>query len=285
MLNSLAKLIFCGLCFASLLACSASKGSEKNPPARAAQLARKPYIAYLHEGNLWVVDSDGSNPRQLTHFDYAGNPRWSTDGKQIVFESIVGNQSEIFVVDPEKGVPRRMTYDPSWDMIPSWSRDGKWIYFSSNRTGEYQIWKMPAQGGQATQVTRGGGTGAFESLDGKYVYFSKWGWATYTPGDGIWKVPVGGGEETKVLDRKVNCLNWKVAKEGIYFLTYGPNGAREDWSIELLSPETGKVTRILSQTSSASHEEGLAISPDGQWILFSEYPPLEQHILLVENFR
>lgn len=178
-----------------------------------------------------------------------------------------------------------MTYEPSTDRTASWSRGGKWIYYASNRTGEFQIWKMPALGGRATQVTRGGGFGAFESLDGKYLYFSKWGGDIWTAGDGIWKVPVGGGEETRVLDRRVNCFNWKVAREGIYFLSSRRIPGGEQWSIERLSPETGKVTQLFSQRSSASHMEGLAVSPDGQWILYSEQPPAEADIMLVENFR
>ncbi len=86
----------------------------------------------------------------------------------------------------------------------------------------------------------GGGIGAFESLDGKYVYFTKWGGVWYVPGDGIWKMPVGGGEETTLLDRKVKRFNWKVAKEGIYFLSSTPvRGGYWHWSIEVLNPETG----------------------------------------------
>ncbi len=134
-------------------------------------------------------------------------------------------------------------------------------------------------------MTRGGGWGAFESLDGKYLYFSKWGGSVFAPGDGIWKVPVGGGEETRVLDRRVNCFNWKVAREGIYFLSFTRIPGGEQWSIELLSPETGKVTQLFSQRSSASHIEGLAVSPDRQWILYREQPPWEARIMLVENFR
>ncbi len=237
-------------------------------------------------GDIWVCNSDGSNPMQLTSLpEHSGTPRWSPDGRQIVFDSQSAKPCDVFVVNADGGVPRQITHEPSFDAIASWSRDGKWIYFASDRTGEFQIWKMPAQGGPATQVTRGGGWGAFESLDGKSLYFSKRGAGIYGQGDGIWKMPVDGGEETRVLDRKVNCFNWKVAKEGIYFLSFTPVPGGEQWSIELLRTETGEVTKILSQTSSAIHNEGLTVSPDGQWILYQEIPAPEADIMLVENFR
>ena len=66
-----------------------------------------------------------------------------------------------------------MTTDPANDGNPSWSRDGRWIYFDSARTGEQQVWKIPADGGDAIQVTRDGGFAPLESPDGKFIYYTK----------------------------------------------------------------------------------------------------------------
>ena len=65
------------------------------------------------------------------------------------------------------GLPRRLTLEASLDAVPSWSGDGRWVYFGSNRAGGLQVWKVPADGGPAIQVTRNGGFAAFESPDGK----------------------------------------------------------------------------------------------------------------------
>src|SRR5262249_16471226 len=143
--------------------------------------------------------------------------------------------SEIYVIGAEGGSPRRLTDHKADDATPSWSRDGKWIYFSSDRSGEYQIWKMPAEGGAAVQGTRGGGVYAREALDGKWLYFSKFGGEPDAMGDGLWKVPMGGGEEIRILDRKVNWGSWDLAPAGIYFLTNKLSGGKwREWSIELL---------------------------------------------------
>lgn len=44
-------------------------------------------------------------------------------------------------------------------------QDGRWVYFCSNRTGDDQVWKMPATGGDAVQMTREGGRAAQESVE------------------------------------------------------------------------------------------------------------------------
>ena len=108
-------------------------------------------IAFMsnRSGNweIWVCDSDGSNPVQLTSFRGASVifPRWSPDGGRIAFDSDAEGDGEfhIWVTSANGGKPRRMTTDPANDGNPSWSRDGQWIYFDSHRTGEQQVWKIP----------------------------------------------------------------------------------------------------------------------------------------------
>ncbi len=47
----------------------------------------------------------------------------------------------------------RLTADPAEDVMPAISPDGRWIAFSSNRSGNWDVWLMPAEGGPATQLT------------------------------------------------------------------------------------------------------------------------------------
>src|SRR5262249_14592013 len=74
---------------------------------------------------IWVCDSDGSNPRQLTRFGGrgAGAARWSPDSRQIAFDASPEGNSDIFLVSAEGGRPRRLTTETSNDGVPSWSRD------------------------------------------------------------------------------------------------------------------------------------------------------------------
>jgi Tol biopolymer transport system component/tRNA A-37 threonylcarbamoyl transferase component Bud32 len=229
---------------------------------------------------IWVCDSDGSNPLQLTKLGGSGTPRWSPDGRFIAFCNSLAEQADIYVIGANGGVPRRLTEDPAADAVPSWSRDGRWIYFASNRTGEFQVWKMPAEGGEAMQVTKLGGYVAFESPDGAYLYYAKW--IGYVPG--LWRVPVEGGEEAPVLEGGPATWGlWGLAEKGIYF--YETEGETPG-AIKLFDPATRRVRRVaVLDPPPLLRRSSLAISPDGRWLLYVEDGRDERDLVLVENFR
>jgi TolB protein len=71
---------------------------------------------------IWVCNSDGSGPVQLTFFQGPNvtTPRWSPDGGQIAFDSDAGAEQEfdIWVIDANGGKPVRMTTHPANDGNP-----------------------------------------------------------------------------------------------------------------------------------------------------------------------
>ncbi len=230
---------------------------------------------------IWLCDSDGSNCLQLTSFEgpLTCAPRWSPDGQRIAFDSWPGGHGDIFVVDVERRVPRRLITSTSDDVVSSWSNDGRWIYFSSNRSGTYQLWKAPAEGGPAVQMTKNGGFAPLESPDGQFVYYAKF------KDPGIWKVSVQGGEETLILDHLQPGLwgYWAVVEEGIYFLNAK---AEPRPAIEFYRFATRQVTRVFVPEKDPIYgNPGLALSPDGRWILYAQMDQTQSDIMLVENFR
>jgi Tol biopolymer transport system component len=229
---------------------------------------------------IWVCDSDGTNTIQLTTLDrVTGTPRWSPDGRQIAFDCRQESHSDIYVINVEGGSPRRLTTEASDDNVPSWSRDGRWIYFASNRSGTRQVWKMPAEGGQAVQVTKQGGFAAFESPDGKFVYYAKF------DSPGLWRVGVESGEEALVLDQpKAGYWDyWAVVDAGIYFVNAEVVSRP---TIEFYSFATRRVRQIAAMEKEAyKWSPGFAISPDGRSILCTSMDQSGSDIMLAENFR
>src|SRR5215813_3534161 len=136
-----------------------------------------------------------------------GTPRWSPDGRTIAFDSDGGQSWQIYTISSEGGKPRRFTDGKGYYHVPSWSRDGNWLYFAELRGSESQLWKMPANGGLKVQVTTKGGYVAFESVDGKFLYYLK------ERSGPLWKMPVGGGEESQVIQLVIQKA-FEVAKNG-----------------------------------------------------------------------
>ncbi len=236
------------------------------------------FESVLGYSEIWACDSDGSNCGQLTALrGTAGAPRWSPDGHYVAFEFRPKERSEIYLLEMGGGMPRLLPTLPGADNGgPSWSRDGKWIYFYSDRGGEhFQLWRVPLEGGPPVQITRNGGLFGAESADGRFLYYSKY------EAQGIWKVPLSGGEEKRVLDQagEMEWYNWALARNGIYFLEHREKGG----ALDFFDFATGKTTTIL--TSDKQPDVGLAVSADGKSILYSEVELEDSNIMLVKNFR
>ena len=206
-------------------------------------------------------------------------PRWSPDGRRIAFDSDAeGGEFDIWVIGADGGKPVRMTTHPANDGNPSWSHDGRWIYFDSARTGPQQVWKMPADGGEAIQLTSDGGYAPLESPDGKFLYYTKS--LLHTT---LWRVPLDGGQAAKVLEGLSAYFNLAIVDKGIYFVPW-PSSS----SIQFLDLQTNQIRRVASFERFL--EGGLALSPDGQWILYAGHTGTRAdqggaELRLVENFR
>jgi Tol biopolymer transport system component/DNA-binding winged helix-turn-helix (wHTH) protein len=228
--------------------------------------------------DIWICDSDGSNCGQLTSLHgEAGAARWSPDSRHIAFEFRPKAHSEIFLVDVPGGHPRLLpTLAGSDNGGPSWSRDGNWIYFYSDKGGgPLQLWKVPLQGGAPVQVTINGGVFAFESVDRQFLYFSKFD----VPG--VWKMPIQGGTETKILDQPdgSDWFNWGVTSKGIYFL----DSHAKPPAIKFYEFSTGRQFSIF--VPSQRPETGLAVSSDGNYLVYVQVDLEESSIMLVKNFH
>ena len=143
-----------------------------------------------------------------------------------------------------------------------------------------QIYKMPAAGGAAKQLTFHGGFEGFESPDGSLFYYIK-GRGEY----GIYAVPANGGEEKLVpeLSRAGYWRSWNLVTEGICFI------AKEEapqQTIRFFSFATRRITPLVTVNGEALYWlSGLALSPDGKRLLFAQPEPRKDEIMLMENFR
>src|SRR5262249_54484770 len=156
---------------------------------------------------------------------------------------------------------RQLTHTRFNERTPSYSHDGKCIYFDSDRTGDWQVWKMSTEAGETMQVTRKGGGSPQESIDGKTLFYLKSKDKDY---DELWKMPVGGGEESRVL-KQVLRANFDVKQRGIYYAGQPERKETQFLFFDIASGKTKRVATIQDIVYS-----GFSVSPDEQWILYTQ---------------
>lgn len=90
---------------------------------------------------IWIMDADGSNKRQVTHLNCASfAPFLHPDGKRIIFSSNSGDpkgrEFDLFLINVDGTGLKRVTRTAEFDGFPMFSRDGKKLVFASNRQGK-----------------------------------------------------------------------------------------------------------------------------------------------------
>jgi Tol biopolymer transport system component/DNA-binding winged helix-turn-helix (wHTH) protein len=138
--------------------------------------SRIAFVSYRSGGGeVWLADTDGANQRQLTNLRayIAGFPRWSPDGKRIAFHARVPSLSQVYVFDVAGGIPRQVTNDSSESGTPSWSSDGESLFISKLTTGEWYIYKIPAEGGAEHLLFTGEGSFPIAAPGRNLLLYSK----------------------------------------------------------------------------------------------------------------
>jgi len=220
---------------------------------------------------IWVSNADGSNPMQISFTDSAGTPRWSPDGRYIAFDGPGDQGSSIFVARAD-GSGR--TIQVTEGLVPSYSRDGQWIYFASERSGDWQVWKVLTAGGSALQVTHEGGFAALEGLDG-YLYYAK----SRYPSPEVWRTPLAGGDEELVSEhlRPRTWSSWTVTRTGILFVEDVRNGKA---TLSLYDPAS-RVVRDVAPLQTAPF--WMAATSDGKRAIMNDSG--ERQITMMENIQ
>lgn len=132
----------------------------------------------ISAGPMYTLPIQGGVPKQITALSPSYYHGWSPDGKRLAYCAKRGDNFDLYDIDVQGGEERRLTTHAGYDDGPDYSPDGRWIYFNSDRTGNWEIWRIPASGAgpndeRAEQIQADGLEDWFPhpSPDGKWIVF------------------------------------------------------------------------------------------------------------------
>ena len=208
-------------------------------------------IAFSHQGDLYVVSTEGGLARALTTSDaWDGHPVWSRDGKQLAFASDRHGNLDIFVMSAEGGKATRLTHHSSHDIPADFSVAGDAVLFSSARsdsvaasifpTGRMsELYEVKTDGGTPRMVSTIPASQARYSEDGKKIVyrdekayeieFRKHDVSAFARD--IWMLDVETGKHTQLTKFKGGDHDPYFAGDAIYYLSEDKSNNFNVWSM------------------------------------------------------
>jgi TolB protein len=217
---------------------------------------------------IWVMDYDGSNQRQITHQSSISlSPRVSPDGSRVAFSSLTRSGWEILMYSTELNRLVSFPHFGGSSFTPSWAPDGARLAFSSSRGGHAQIFICDSSGGNLHEMTTG------KALNLSPTWNRKTGAQIAFVGDStnlpqIYTMEADGTNQQRMTDQGYAVdPNWSPNGQFLALAwkrNYGPGqpGSRDIYLMDIASKQWVQLTH-----DGGSHDSP-SWAPDGRHIVF-----------------
>lgn len=249
-------------------------------------------------GHLYVLPIAGGEAKQITSgLSYDRQPRFSPDGKKLVYVSDRSGADNLWVSDADGSNSKQLTAEENTGfMSPSWTHDGRYVLVSQKKPAYYdsgyELWMYDTQGGSGICVAKAKATpdapgdtwhnalGVVASPDGRYLYYAtKSGYFSDNVKFPLWQIArrdLHTGEEDILTDNQGSAIRPVLSADG-KLLAYGTrrdNGT----ALRIRNLETGEDRGLKfpiqrddqeSYFSSGDLLPGYAFSPDAKQLILS----------------
>lgn len=217
---------------------------------------------------IWVMDYDGENQRQVTHQGTISlSPRISPDGSRLAFSSLTKSGWQILMYSMDLNRLVSFPHFGGTNLSPAWSPDGSKLAFSSSRSGDPDIYVVDSDGRNLKRLTN------YKMPDVSPVWNPKTGsqiaWVSgRTDLPQIYIMESDGTNVQKMTDQGYAVSPaWSPNGQFLAFSWvrhYGP-GAPGAWDIYLMDIASKQIVQL---THDGGRNDFPSWSPDGRHIVF-----------------
>lgn len=240
------------------------------------------YLVYNSNGRIYTFELATKKIQEIYSgiaVDCNNDHVLSSDGKRIAVShhTLEDGQSRIYIFPMEGGEPTLITpIAPSY--LHGWSPDMSTLAYCAERNGQYDIYTIPANGGNETQLTNMPGLddGPEYSPCGKYIWFN----STRSGLMQVWRMEKDGANPTQMTMDESNSWFPHVSPDGklIAYITYrkgdvdpGSHPPNKNVEIRLMSSEGGEFKTLVKLFGGQGTINVNSWSPDNKTLAFVSY--------------
>lgn len=242
------------------------------------------WLIYNSGGRLYKLSPDSPAEPQAINSDFANRCNndhvLSADGKQIAISNGTkeDGKSRIYTFPIEGGTPRLITpIAPSY--LHGWSPDGRQLAYCADRKGNYDVYVIPAEGGEEVRLTTAEGLddGPEYSPCGQYIWFN----SVRTGLMQVWRMKADGSEQTQMtFDETRNSWFPHVSPDGrqVLFITYtkgdlepGQHLANKNVELRLMPAAGGEPRTLVKLFGGQGTINVNSWAPDSRRLAFVSY--------------
>jgi Tol biopolymer transport system component len=241
-------------------------------------------VAFDLMGDIYTMPITGGKATQITKgIAYETHPRFSPDGKKILFTSDRSGSDNIWYIDMEKQDTIQLTKERV-DEFPSavWTPDGNYVIASKGRRNP-KLMMYHKDGGSGISLIDAPSNlktiDPFTSADGRFVYFSQrfgsWNYNALLPQYSIGSYDREKGVMNDVASRYGSCFTPTLSKDGNW-MVYGSR-YEDKTGLVLRNMKTGEEEWLAYPVQRDEQESiapqgvlpGMAFTPDSKFVIAS----------------
>jgi dipeptidyl aminopeptidase/acylaminoacyl peptidase len=230
---------------------------------------------------IWLAPTEKGEPREFTATPKKDkHPRWSPDGKKILFESNRSGEDQLWVIDVAGGEARQLTHVSTGASDGIWSPDGKTVAFVSAVYPEYSDKPFKESDELNKKRKEEAEKNPVKARVFKRLFFRHWDEWVEDKRQHLFVIPAEGGEPRDVTpgDRDANSTSdtfsvgddFTFSPDGKYLLYTAPPERNEAWSTNydvLRVPVAGGKAECLTRDNPAA-DGTPRFAPDGKHLVY-----------------